>query len=231
MASTNSNKQNQNPSNVVEDDVHSVLDKLWSLPNEKQESDRAEAEDDSLFSSWTAPFYLRYRLLSIAGVMLTLGWLGPVIFYIDQYMGWENLLHLQPYELAAMAAGVTTPIALLWMVVALFERGREMRHESEALRWYLRRLIYPTDKSESRIREITESLRRQSRDLSKASDEAAERAKGIYESVREQIAGLSKVSEDADLRAQAVAETLKRQTEELNEVSEKATVRARDVGE
>ena len=155
MAKTSTDQNNQDQAPSGDDDLLTAKDELWNLPEESREAALAAAEDESLFPRWTAPFYLRYRLFSIAGMVLTVGWLAPVIFYIDQYMGWENLPHLQPYELAAMAAGVTTPIALLWMVIALFERGRQTRHESEALRWYLRRLIYPTDKSESRMREIS----------------------------------------------------------------------------
>ncbi len=61
------------------------------------------------------------------------------------------------------------------MVIAFWERGQSLKRDTESLRWHLRRLIYPSDKAETRIHEITESLRRQSRDMTLASEESLRR--------------------------------------------------------
>jgi len=79
------------------------------------------------------------------------------------------------YVVASLAAGALTPLALLWMVIAFWERGQSLRRDTEALRWHMRQLIYPSDKAETRAHEISEILRRQTRDLTRASDEAAKR--------------------------------------------------------
>ncbi|MBL4693735.1 MAG: hypothetical protein JKY92_10480, partial [Magnetovibrio sp.] len=183
------------------------------------------------FNEFKQPFYLRHRLLSIAGVALTVGWLSLSSWYIDTYVGWGLLTELLPHEIGGLAAGVFTPLALLWMVVALFERGHNMRGETAHLRWQIQQLTYPSDQAQSRVKDITDVLRRQSQDLSKASDEAITRAEIINDQVRERALELSKVSEDADLRSRAVAEALSRQTEDLRQVSIKAEARARSVGD
>ena len=128
---------------------------------------------------WTAPFYLRYRLPLAAGGVLTLAWLSFSITIIGNSLGWGEISLLLPHELGGLFAGVATPIALVWMVIAFFERGRDLKRETEALRWQLSQLAYPSDRAESRLKEITESLRRQARELSQATEEAAGRAEAV----------------------------------------------------
>ena len=125
---------------------------------------------------WTPPFYLRYRLPIIGGVVLSAAWLAASITFIAQHIGWRDLLLLLPHEVGGMAAGMLTPLALLWMVIAFFERGRRLRHDTEALGRNLHRLAYPSAGAQTRVNEITEALRRQARELTPASEEAAARA-------------------------------------------------------
>jgi len=177
------------------------------------------------------PFHLRFRLPAIGGVVFSVVWLAFAVYVITEQLPWSDLLSLLPHELGGMAAGVLTPVALVWMVVAFYERGRQLRRETEALRWHLQRLAYPSDRAERRVSEIAEILRKQARDLTRTSEEAAARAQAVTDQVRQRTLELARVSEDADLRAQAIAETLRRQTDDLQSVSEKATVRAREVGD
>ena len=164
---------------------------------------------------WKAPFYIRYRFLSIVGVLASAGWIVVSLHYIQNQMGWPNLFNLLPHELGGMAAGILTPLALIWLVVALLERGTQLRRESAALQWHLKQLTYPSARAEGRVSEVTESLRRQARELTKVTEDASSRAEAVTDAVRRRVAELAKVSEDADLRAQSVAELLRRQTEDL----------------
>jgi len=40
-------------------------------------------------------------------------------------------------------------------VIAFFEGGRRLRHETESLRWHLKRLAYPSGGARTRMDEIT----------------------------------------------------------------------------
>jgi hypothetical protein len=66
-------------------------------------------------------------LPTIGGGVLSVAWLAVCITVIEQQLLWSDLLLLLPHELGGMAAGVFTPLALLWMVIAFFERGRRLR--------------------------------------------------------------------------------------------------------
>ena len=72
---------------------------------------------------WTPPFYLRYRLPVIGGVVLSAAWVAASVTFIAEHIGWRDLLLLLPHEVGGMAAGMLTPLALLWMVIGFFERG------------------------------------------------------------------------------------------------------------
>ena len=163
-----------------------ALDKL-GLGVEIQDgaADAPSSEQPQEFDNWAEPFYLRYKLATGFGVMLSAGWLWLSAEYISTYVGWDVLFELLPHEIGGLAAGILTPLALLWMVIALFERGHSLRSETGQLRWQIRQLTYPTDRSESRVKEITDSLRKQAKDLTKASDEAYQRAEAITTQVRE----------------------------------------------
>ena len=148
---------------------------------------------------WKPPFFLRYRMPVIVGILATVAWAYLVIDAVDLHLGWNNIGILLPHELGGLAAGAITPLALLWMVVAFFERGRSLRHETEALRWQLSQLAYPSDRAEIRLKDVTQSLRRQAQELFRASDFAAKQAANVVGQVKRQSIELSQVSEDADI--------------------------------
>ena len=95
--------------------------------------------------AWKPPFHLRYHLFSMAGLVATGLWVAGSLEFIDRQLGWHNMGELLPHEMGGLAAGTLTPLALLWMVIAFYERGQQLRRETEALRWYLRRMIYPSE--------------------------------------------------------------------------------------
>ena len=127
------------------------------------------------FDRWAPPLHLRYHFHAIGGVIASVAWLWGIAHYIETSVGWTNLAELLPHEIGGLAAGAFTPLTLMWMVIALWERGQSLRRETEALRWHMRRMIYPSDKAQTRVREITEALQRQARDLTQASEEATKR--------------------------------------------------------
>jgi len=144
--------------------------------------------------AWKKPFHLRFRLYTVFGILLSVAWVWGVYDYVEGVFGWFNLSELLPHEVGGLAAGAFTPLALLWMVIAFWERGQSLKRDTESLRWHLRRLIYPSDKAESCIHEIIESLRRQSRDLSQASEESLKRGEKLNDMVRKRALELSQVS-------------------------------------
>ena len=186
--------------NVAYDALDEGIDAVLARVDEGAPGPADEEASDQLEpDAWRPPFYLRFRLLTWAGAVLSTVWLALCAYFIDRQIPWSDISELLPHEIGGMAASVFTPLALLWMVIAFFERGRQLRHESAALRWHFRSMIYPSDRAETRVGEITEALRRQARDLTTASEEALARAETANEMVRRRTLELTQVSGDADL--------------------------------
>ena len=134
---------------------------------------------------------------------------------------------LLPHELGSMAAGVVTPLALLWIVVAYFERSKIYEKEAFALRWHLNQLTFPSDDAHVRTAKITEVLRDQAKVLTQASEEASDRAQAASDLIRAQTASLIAASEKTSLGADRAGEKLRQQAEDLVTASDRAIARAR----
>ena len=166
MAENEPGQSSSDPQTGAETDLDALPSDAGAVPEGGDYRLTARAlEAETWADSWVAGFFLRYRIPAIAGAVLTLIWFGISYSVVSDQIGWGNVLHLLPHEIGGMAAGIVTPVALLWMVVAFFERGRSLRRETAALRYEISRLAYPSETASVRVREISDSLRRQARDL------------------------------------------------------------------
>jgi len=57
------------------------------------------AIDDIGPETWTPPFYLRYRLATAGGVVLSGAWLAASAYFIDRQILWPDLMALLPHEM------------------------------------------------------------------------------------------------------------------------------------
>ena len=146
--------------------------------SESQARDSNRFYDSAPFEpdEWTPPFYLRYRLLTIGATVLTLAWLSGAYLYVANDLGFDALATLLPHEVGGLFAGIATPVALLWIVAAVYERARIYQGEARALRWHLSRFTYPSEMATGRVSDIAEHLRLQARQLTESSEEAVDRA-------------------------------------------------------
>ena len=82
-----------------------------------------------------------YRLM----LWISAVWAVIVLFYITQFFGWSNLFLMMPDEFGGFLAGVTLPLAIIWIVVAYIDRGTSFKNEARFLRAYMNQLVYPED--------------------------------------------------------------------------------------
>ena len=70
-------------------------------------------------------------------------WFLIVGIYITKFFGWDNLFLLMPSEFGGFLAGITLPLAVIWVVIAYIDRGSSFKNEAKLLRAYMNQLVYP----------------------------------------------------------------------------------------
>lgn len=93
----------------------------------------------------------------LLAVLLSGAWLLGAGTYVDGHIGWENLTHQHPTELAALMAGIFAPLALLWLLVAYFRQASAQRQLAFALKqlhWQARK---SAEQTETVVRSLSET--------------------------------------------------------------------------
>ncbi|SOD97195.1 hypothetical protein SAMN05421508_106319 [Caenispirillum bisanense] len=166
------------------------------------------------------------RWLTAVALVLTALWLGWCGWYVTETIGWVRVPTLAPEVFGGLASGALVPVALLWMVVAVLDRGRAMRREAELLREHLARLTYPDGAAKERVTAVTAALRQQVDLLNAASRQAVERAETARAVLAEEARELGRITGRVDSEAGGAAEALKGQITAL----EALVTRAEAVG-
>ncbi|WP_169544628.1 coiled-coil domain-containing protein [Sneathiella aquimaris] len=118
---------------------------------------------------------LASKLIVTAVNLVTLLWLVAAFYYVHKNIGWPNLWELLPHEIGAFFAGVFTPIAFLWLLLAYAKRGIDNKLKGNALDALMRELGYPSPEAEARVASLTLGLRRQSKEVQAETENAAVR--------------------------------------------------------
>jgi hypothetical protein len=144
------------------------------------------------------------RIWGVAAGAITVLWLIGVAWYVFGFVGSDALGGMRPHELGLVVAGITTPVLLLWLLVAFVMRGQALKEHTDALAARLAELTFPDQKGEHRIHSIAEALRRQALDLRMATEEAAAALDGTRALFRSQASDIDTAAKAARARAEDV---------------------------
>ena len=111
-------------------------------------------------------------------------WVAVVLYYITQFFGWSNLFLMMPDEFGGFLAGVTLPLAILWVVVAYIDRGTSFKNEAKLLRAYMNQLVYPEEGGAQTAKAIADGIRSQVIDLQEATKLATAQTDEIKKAMR-----------------------------------------------
>lgn len=130
-----------------------------------------------------------YRLmLGISSV-----WLLIVIVYITQFFGWSNLFLMMPDEFGGFLAGITLPLAVIWVVMAYIDRGASFKEEAKLLHTYMNQLVYPEDGAAQTTKAMTDAIRAQVIELQQATKKATEETAKIKSGLNQHVADFAKL--------------------------------------
>ena len=158
-----------------------------ALPNFMSENSKVNYIEENETPNWFANNL--HRLM----VWISVIWFGIVIIYISQFFGWSNLFLMMPDEFGAFLAGVTLPLAIIWVVMAYIDRGTNFKNEAKFLRAYLNQLVYPEDGGAETAKAMTDALRAQTLELQQATKEATIQTAKIKEELGVHVTDFAKL--------------------------------------
>lgn len=120
-------------------------------------------------------------------------WFGIVLIYITQFFGWDNLFLMMPDEFGGFLAGITLPLAIIWVVMAYIDRGTSFKQEAKFLRAYMNQLVYPEDGAPQTAKAMADAIRSQVVELQEVSKMATIHTAKIKDEIRQNINEFAKL--------------------------------------
>jgi len=120
-------------------------------------------------------------------------WFAIVLIYITQFFGWDNLFLMMPDEFGGFLAGITLPLAIIWVVMAYIDRGTSFKQEAKFLRAYMNQLVYPEDGAPQTAKAMADAIRSQVVELQEVSKLATEHTAKIKDEIRGNINEFAKL--------------------------------------
>jgi len=162
---------------------------LPQFMNEKIKTNDTEIEETQ---SWLANNL--HRLM----IWISVAWFGIVLIYITQFFGWSNLFLMMPDEFGGFLAGITLPLAIIWVVMAYIDRGTSFKQEAKFLRAYMNQLVYPEQGAPQTAKAMADAIRSQVVELQQVTKLATDQTAVIKDEIRSNIKEFSKLVSTLD---------------------------------
>lgn len=121
-------------------------------------------------------------------IVFSVIWFGVVAVYITQFFGWDNLFSMVPNEFSGFMAGITLPLAIIWVVMAYIDRGSSFRNETEMLRDSLNQVIFPDSNGNAASKMIADAIKAEIADLKDVTRDVCAQADVIKRDLNDRIA-------------------------------------------
>lgn len=152
-----------------------------NLPQFMNESSKTNYTDIEENQSWLANNL--HRLM----IWVSAAWFGIVLIYITQFFGWSNLFLMMPDEFGGFLAGITLPLAIIWVVMAYIDRGTSFKQEAKFLRAYMNQLVYPEQGAPQTAKAMADAIRSQVVELQQVTKLATEQTSKIKDEIGSNI--------------------------------------------
>lgn len=153
-------------------------------------------------------------------------WFGIVLIYITQFFGWSNLFLMMPDEFGGFLAGVTLPLAIIWVVMAYIDRGSSFKNEAKFLRAYMNQLVYPEEGTAKTAKAMTDAIRFQIVELQEVTKIATKQTDIIKHELSDRVNDFARLVSMLDgyssKSMQEVAQTVETLTKSFEYVTTKA---------
>ncbi len=170
---------------------------------------RAYGDDVDSQNTWLTKNL--YKLM----IWISIIWFAVVLIYITQFFGWSNLFLMMPDEFGGFMAGITLPLAIIWVVMAYIDRGTSFKNEARFLRAYMNQLVYPEDGGAQTAKAMADAIRSQVIELQEATRQATEQTEKIRVELGGRVDDFSKLVSVLDNYSSHTVGELARTVKEL----------------
>ena len=164
-----------------------------------------------------------HRFIIVFSVM----WFAIVAVYISKFFGWDKLFSMLPNEFSGFMAGITLPLAIVWVIMAYIDRGSNFKNETRMLRDSLNQVIFPDSNGNDASKLIAAAIKEQVADLKETTRDVCAQSDVIKRELTERVAEMRSLTEALDkYSSQALLELndeVKKLIENFNMVTEKAS--------
>ncbi|MBR1601196.1 MAG: hypothetical protein IJ677_06405, partial [Alphaproteobacteria bacterium] len=180
-------------------------------------SNGQEFENESWFANGL------HRFIIVFSVM----WFGIVAIYITKFFGWDNLFSMVPNEFSGFMAGITLPLAIVWVIMAYIDRGSSFKNETRMLRDSLNQVIFPDSNGNEATKMIADAIKAQVSDLKDATRDVCAQSDVIKRDLTDRVAELRNLAEALDRYSSQTMAELNEEVGKLvnnfNTIAEKAS--------
>lgn len=169
-----------------------------------------------------------HRFIIVFSVM----WFGIVAVYITKFFGWSNLFSMVPNEFSAFMAGITLPLAIVWVIMAYIDRGSSFKNETRMLRDSLNQVIFPDSNGSEATKMIADAIKAQVADLKDATRDVCAQSDVIKRDLTDRVTELRELAEALDkYSSQSMVELneeVGKLVENFNTITDKASAATAD---
>ena len=169
-----------------------IASKSSSLPQFMNENDVPSYSEMDVGQSWLTN-NLHRLMIGVSAV-----WFAIVLIYITQFFGWSNLFLMMPDEFGGFLAGVTLPLAIIWVVMAYIDRGTSFKNEAKFLRAYMNQLVYPEEGGAQTAKAMADAIRSQVVELQEVTKHAMKQTEIIKKELGDRVNDFSKLVNTLD---------------------------------
>ena len=193
--------------------------------SEKKLKKAEKFESDNTYDTATESWFTNglHRFI----IVFSLIWFGVVAIYITKFFGWDNLFSMVPNEFSGFMAGITLPLAIIWVVMAYIDRGNNFRNETQMLRDSLNRVIFPDSNGNAATKMIADAIKTQVEELKDATRDACAQSDVIKRELTDRVAEMKELISALDAYSSHAMLELNNEIKKLIDnfafVTEKAT--------
>lgn len=165
-------------------------------------------------------------------ILFSVAWFGIVAVYITKFFGWDNLFSMVPNEFSGFMAGITLPLAIIWVIMAYIDRGNSYRREAALLQHSINHVMFPNSDTNNATKMIANAIEKQVAELKEATRDAYAQSDVIRRDLVERINDMRQLTESIQTYSTQALPNLSAEIRDLTrnfqEVAEKASTTTAD---